>query len=90
MTDDHHRFCRISYWKRNDEQYLVSSSKEEDWAECVVGPLSTYSPYGEQRFTRGPNSDYQIQSLVSLLRQAYELGQRAKLCQIQNMLGINS
>lgn len=35
-----------------------------------------------------PELRLQIQSLVSLLRQAYELGQRAKLCQIQNMLGI--
>ncbi|TPL42667.1 MULTISPECIES: hypothetical protein [unclassified Mesorhizobium] len=87
---DHHRFCRIRYWKRNGDGFLSSSSKDEDWDECVVGPLSTYSPYGEQRFKRDPNSEYQIQSLVSLLRQAYELGQRAKLREIQNTLGINS
>ncbi|RUU79734.1 hypothetical protein [Mesorhizobium sp. M7A.F.Ca.MR.362.00.0.0] len=90
MTDDHQRFCRISYWKRNGDGFLSSSSRDEQWDECVVGPLSTYSPYGEQRFPRGPNSDYQIQSLVSLLRQAYEFGQRAKLAEIQHTLGIRS
>ncbi|MBN9548780.1 MAG: hypothetical protein J0H31_07840, partial [Alphaproteobacteria bacterium] len=72
----------------NDEGHLVSSAEGEDWTECTVGPLSSYSSYGEQRINYGPGAEYQIRGLVSLLRQAYELGQRAKLCQIQNMLGI--
>lgn len=90
MTDDYHKFCRINYWKRNGDGFLSYSSKDEDWDECVVGPLSTYSPYGEQRFERGQNAEYQINSLVALLRQAYEAGQRDKLRQIQHLLGIPS
>ncbi|MER9436663.1 hypothetical protein NKJ04_17370 [Mesorhizobium sp. M0618] len=89
MSDDHHRFCRISYWKRSSEGHLTSSTST-DWDECVVGPVSTYSPYGEQRFIngKGGHAAYQRNALVALLQQAYERGKRDKLTTIKNMLEI--
>lgn len=90
MSEDYHKFCRINYWKRNGDGFLSYSSKDEDWTEVVVAPLSTYSSYGEQRFERDQHADYRVQALVSLLRQAYEAGQRDKLRQIQHLLGIPS
>lgn len=88
MISDHYRFCRVSYWKRNEEGHLVSAS-EEDWDECVIGPVSTDSNYGEQRFGKweGAHSS-RIRALISLLHQAYECGRHAKPAEIQNMLGI--
>lgn len=88
MDDDHQRFCRVSYWRETDDKHLVSTTKEKGWTKCVVGPLSTYSPYGEQTFVNGPHAEHQINSLISLLRQAYEFGKRSKLAEIQHMLGI--
>lgn len=85
-----HPFCRIQYWKRNGDGFLSASSHDEDWDECVVSPVSTYSSYGEQRFQRADNPDYKIGALLHLLEQAYDLGKRAKLAEIQQLLGIHT
>ncbi|TGQ19296.1 hypothetical protein [Mesorhizobium sp. M00.F.Ca.ET.217.01.1.1] len=90
MSEDYHKFCRINYWKRNGDGFLSYASKDDDWTEVVVAPLSTYSGYGEQRMVRESNTEYNLRALVDLLRQAYEAGQRDKLRHIQRTLGIAS
>lgn len=90
MSEDYHKFCRINYWKRNDEGYLVSSSRDKDWTEVVVAPLSTYSGYGEQRLLRENHAEYALNALISLLRQAFDAGRRDKQRETLRVLGIAS
>lgn len=81
MTVEHQKFCRISYWRGN-----TASHKDGDWDRCDIAPLSTYSGYGTQTFT--PDQEYQMGALISLLRQAFEAGEKHELKRIHTALRI--
>lgn len=88
--EDHHKFCRVSYWREAQSEdgrnVRTSCGQSDEWTHAIVGPLSSYSPYGEQELKRG--EEYRLGSLLSLLRQAYEAGRRAKLREVRAVLEV--
>lgn len=81
----HHQFCLISYWKK-DGDIIVAASPDEDWTFCEVSPVSTYSSYGTQKFTR--EQEFQKGALLYLLQQAFDLGRANKLREIKAVLNV--
>lgn len=78
-------FCRIHYWKK-DGNVVVAAGPDEEWDFCEVLPLSTYSSYGTQKFTRG--QEFQKGALLHLLQQAFDLGRADKLREIKAVLRV--
>lgn len=84
---EYQKFCRVNYWRINDG-VMTSCSSTDDWDRCDVAPLSTYSSYGTQSFSK--DEIYRKDQLMSLLQDVFDLGRRAQLRDIQSTLGIRS
>jgi hypothetical protein len=85
LLDSHSRFCRIKFLRHSDEG-LFYCNEGDAWDQCIVGPVSSYSSYGEQAFK--PDQLYQRDALISLLHQAFNLGREDKRIEIVRVLGI--
>ena len=86
LRDSQAQFCRISYLRRNHEGHLVHCGEDDDWTECRVGPVSSYSSYGEQTFAT--DQTYERDTLLALLAQAFERGRQVKAREIKTVLEI--
>jgi hypothetical protein len=78
------RFCRIAFLQKNDAGHLTHCRETEDWDVCRIGPVSTYSGYGEHVFTN--TETYQRDALLSRLEQAFERGRSDKARDIRKVL----
>lgn len=76
---EHHQFCRVTYWNG-----YTAASKDDDWTVCKVEPVSSYSSYGTQEFSR--DQLYQRDALIYLLSQAFDLGRKDKAREIKRVL----
>jgi hypothetical protein len=85
MATDQRDYCRISYWKR-DEGYSYATGANEAWTHCEVAPVSSYSSYGTQTFTR--DQIYQRDALLHLLAQAFERGRKDKAMEVRRVLDL--
>ncbi|MCJ8517788.1 hypothetical protein ABID21_000697 [Pseudorhizobium tarimense] len=86
LRDKQAQFCRISFLRKNQEGHIIHCGEDDDWTECRVSPVSSYSSYGEQTFA--PDQTYQRDTLLALLAQAFELGRLAKAREIKSVLEI--
>jgi hypothetical protein len=86
MTEGHQRYCRIGFYRLNENGNLVHCGENDAWTQCTVGPVSSYSSYGAQTFTR--DQIYQRDALLSLLDKAFEHGREAKRIEVLKVLGV--
>ena len=82
------QFCRVTFLKKNEDGHHVHCLEADDWEICRVGPVSSYSRYGEQVFDS--TRTYQRDALLSLLEQAFNLGRASKARDVRAVLEINS
>lgn len=78
-------YCRISYWNRG-EGYSYAAGSDETWTHCEVAPVSSYSSYGTQTFTR--DQIHQRDALLHLLAQAFERGRKDKAMEVRRVLDL--
>ena len=77
-------FYKIWYWRYSDGSKTSSTREEADEAEVMV-----YTNRGTMKFRlKEPGQEYQLSCLLSLLRQAYDLGSSHRAASIRGALGL--